>query len=89
MRVVRDDPLRVLWLALVVATALSWGLSGDRSPAESDLLVTAVVAIGFLKAWAVGRWFMELHHARPLVRRAFDGWVAGSVIVVSVMQHVA
>lgn len=80
-------PVRAVWVALVAVTLVSWALAGDRRPGEDDLLVTAIVALGFLKAWAVGRWFMELHHARAAVRRAFEAWVVGSFVVVAVAQH--
>lgn len=71
----------------VDAAELSWTLAGDRRPGEDDLLVTAIVGLGFLKAWAVGRWFMELHRARPVVRRAFEAWVVGSFVVVVAVQQ--
>lgn len=66
----------VTWAALVAATVVSWvlgadhGLDGDRR----DLIAGSILALAFIKIDLVGRYFMELHGAPPLLRRAFSGW---------------
>ena len=69
-------PAYVTWALLVAATVVSWvlgadhGLEGDRR----DLVAGIILALAFIKIDLVGRYFMELHGAPPLLRRAFSVW---------------
>ena len=72
------------WLVLVVATAASVVLGTDHGVHDPDALAALVLAIAFAKVHLVGRQFMELGHAAPVLRRLVDAWVIvlGGVLVV-------
>ncbi|MDY0038394.1 MAG: cytochrome C oxidase subunit IV family protein [Zoogloea oleivorans] len=61
-----------LWLALIVATLLTWQL-GEGS--GSLPLTVAVLGIALLKGAAVALDFMALRHAPPLWRNLLLGWL--------------
>lgn len=66
-----------LWLALAVATCASWWLGADHGLGTGDLAVASIITLAFVKAWLVGRRYMELGTAPPLLRGLFDAWIAG------------
>lgn len=70
--------LRVVWLALVAATAVSWIL-GSRHASGVDTTQAGVVVarlVAFVKVRDVGLEFMELREAPAALRWGFEGWVA-------------
>jgi cytochrome c oxidase subunit IV len=69
--------LRVVWLALVAVTLLSWWIGsshGQGELASSALVTYGVLAIAAIKVRVIVREFMEVRHAPPLLRRLTDGW---------------
>jgi Prokaryotic Cytochrome C oxidase subunit IV len=75
MRRVFDSRLVVLWLFLVLATALSFGLGTDHDSAIRTTLSAAVIVVAFIKFRLVGIHFMELGRAPRLLRTLFEGYV--------------
>ncbi|WP_220793168.1 cytochrome C oxidase subunit IV family protein [Nocardioides stalactiti] len=70
-------PARVLavWLVLVAVTAMTfWIGTGHHGPA--DLGPAVVVAAGFVKAFLVGRHFMEVREAPRALRIALAAWTS-------------
>jgi hypothetical protein len=76
-----DRTLAAVWAGLLLATAVSVavheGLGGGA------LAVLLVIAAAFVKVWLVGRYFMELRHAPPLLRRAFDAYAVVVPVVLA------
>lgn len=71
----------LIWLLLVAASLLSFesmllGGGGAR------LARSAILIIAFAKVLLVGREFMELRHAPPLLRNLFQAW---AIIVCGVL----
>ncbi|MDP9182882.1 MAG: cytochrome C oxidase subunit IV family protein [Actinomycetota bacterium] len=77
----------VTWLVLVAATAGSYLIGSERGLRDRDAVAAFLLALAFAKVALVGRQFMELQHAAPLLRRAFDLYavVTGSVLVVLIL----
>ena len=76
-------PATVVWLALVLATLLSWWLGNDHlgledAPAAASL---GVLALAFAKARFVGSSFMELRDAPKGLRLLFDGYCAATFLL--------
>jgi Prokaryotic Cytochrome C oxidase subunit IV len=75
------NPTVLVWLALVVATLITWsigvehGLTLGTGPSVGIVLV---LAIAFLKTQIIGSVFMELRTAPVPLRFAFSGWVIGA-----------
>jgi caa(3)-type oxidase subunit IV len=69
-----------VWALLAVATAISLGLGTSH---VSSLATVAALTIAFVKARIVGLEFMELRHAPPLLRGAFETWLVliGSSVI--------
>jgi hypothetical protein len=86
-----NDSLRsapvVAWLVLAVATVASLLLGTDHGLDDRDAVAATLLALAFAKVYLVGRHFMELHAAAPVLRRAFDAYVAiiGATLVVLVL----
>ena len=80
-------PAYITWSLLIAATITSWvlgsdhGLDGD----QRDLVAGVILALTFVKIDLVGRYFMELHGAPPLLRRAFSAWAVGTFVVCFVL----
>jgi hypothetical protein len=68
-------PTILVWLALVAATGLSFALGSGHTSGAGKAVISCVLAIAFIKAWLVGRWFMELRTAPRWLRSVFDAWV--------------
>lgn len=75
----------VVWLALMVATGVSWAIGTEHGPPVQGIRIgaAAALAIAFVKVRYVGLEFMELRGAPPTLRWTFEGWVAavGGVVV--------
>jgi len=85
--VLRPDAITALWTFLVFATALSWWLGADHGLGSGRAMTAVVLAIAFAKAWAVGRWFMDLRRAPRALRAGFDLWAlatAAGLVVLAV-----
>lgn len=75
-RLLRDNALAVaVWAGLVVATLVSWWLGDHGGGDGASAAVAAVVVVAFVKVRFVGRHFMELRDAPPLMRWIFDAYV--------------
>lgn len=70
--VARERALVVVWLGLLLATALS--VAVHEGLGTGPTVVVLVVVVAFAKVWLVGRWFMELRSAPPVLRRCFDAY---------------
>lgn len=65
--------LNVLWVALLVATVLTWliGKTGHAGP----LAVSAILVIAAIKGWMIIQDFMALRRVRLLWRGLVLGWL--------------
>ena len=72
----------LVWIALVAATVLSFETTilGQAGVGRAAILV-----IAFAKVLLVGREFMELRHAPPLLLWLFQGWVVAVCAVLLVV----
>jgi hypothetical protein len=74
----------VVWLVLVGLTATSFWVGTGHVPTPGARSSAAgVVGIAFVKAYFVGRHFMEVRDAPAPLRLAFGGWTClfGSLCV--------
>jgi hypothetical protein len=86
------NPAVLVWLALVLATFISWVIVVEHGFAHGtgpNLGIAAVLAIAFLKTQFVGGFFMELRTAPLPLRLAFSGWVVGVGAIVIAMYLLA
>lgn len=70
--------MTLVWLVLMVATALSWRMAATPAgvtPQSDGWAATAILLIALFKVWLVIRHFMEVRHAPPALRRICDAWV--------------
>lgn len=81
--------LVAVWAALVAATAASWFIGADHGLGAGDVAALGVIAVAFVKVWLVGRHFMELRTAPPLLRGLFDGYVVVVGTALAVVYLVA
>ncbi|MBA4355883.1 MAG: hypothetical protein C0409_14450 [Novosphingobium sp.] len=65
--------LTLCWLVLVLVSVLSFESSLFGSKAAGAIVIT----IGLLKAWIVGREFMEIRCAPLIMRAIFAAWLLG------------
>jgi heme/copper-type cytochrome/quinol oxidase subunit 4 len=68
------DRTTLVWLGLVLATAVSWQLGTGHGLAGKSAAVV-VLAIAFIKVRFVGRYFMEIRDAPRGLQVVFDAWV--------------
>jgi heme/copper-type cytochrome/quinol oxidase subunit 4 len=75
--------ISLVWLALVVATLISWRVGTDNG-LHAHLAATIVLLVAFLKVRFVGAYFMELRDAPLPLRLIFDGYclIVCTVLVV-------
>jgi apolipoprotein N-acyltransferase len=80
-----------VWAGLMIATLASWwlgieegGMPGDGASAAT----AAVIAVAFIKIRFIGRHFMELRSAPPVLRLSFDAYVATVGIALTVIYIV-
>ena len=75
------------WLVLVAATAGSYLLGTEHGLHDRNAVAAVLLAVAFAKIALVGRQFMELQHAAPMLRRAFDLYAAltGGLLVTLVL----
>lgn len=61
----------VVWLVLIAATLVSWGVGTDHGIA-AELATVVVLVVAFVKVRLVGMYFMELKAAPAPLRLAFE-----------------
>lgn len=71
------NPLTIVWAFLTAITLASWWISqGSGASYHTNTAVTlSVLVIAVLKVHLVMRYFMEVRHAPPWLRRTADGWL--------------
>jgi hypothetical protein len=80
--------LRLVWLALVAVTLISWWLGSSHGQPEfrsSAPITYAVLLIAALKVRVIFGYFMEVRHAPVGLRRLTDGWIALVVVALLVI----
>ncbi|SKK09137.1 Uncharacterised protein [Mycobacteroides abscessus subsp. massiliense] len=84
MLLVRDR-IMVVWLVLMVATAANWWLGRAAGLAMIDASVPniLIIAVGLLKAFLVGRYFMEVAEAPRWLRRMLEMYAVWAFIALS------
>jgi len=65
----------VIWLLLVVATALSWGMRQGVGVFDVQIVSVAIIIVTFVKARFVIFEFMEIRGAPTWMHRVGDGWI--------------
>lgn len=72
--------LNVIWIALMVATVLTWfiGKTGQLSVA----MVVAVLVISAVKGWLIIYDFMALRRVRLLWRGIVLGWLLATLTII-------
>lgn len=73
----------------MAVTAVSWWLGTDHgmtptapeSEQNWNQVTVFVLALAFVKAWLVIRWFMDIRHAPPLLRYGLDAWVVVACVL--------
>lgn len=72
--------LNVLWVALLVATVLTWliGKTGYAGP----VAVSAILVIAAIKGWMIIQDFMGLRRVRLLWRGLVLGWLLVTLLVI-------
>lgn len=81
-----DRTVVVVWLILMVSTALSWYLGGSYAP--SYVATVAIIIVAFFKVFLVGRHFLELREARPVLRQIFYGWTVVTCVALVMLYLV-
>jgi caa(3)-type oxidase subunit IV len=74
VRIVYRDPVIVVWIALALATFLSWWLSTEEA-SDGRLIAVIILIVAGVKIRLVGLYFMELRDAPALLRGAFEIYV--------------
>jgi len=67
--------LTVIWLLLLAATALSWGLGIGALVHATRVAGTAIVVVAFFKIRLIMLEFMEIRHAPLFMRIGCEAWV--------------
>lgn len=82
--VARERAFVVVWIGLLLLTAVS--VAVHEGLGVGPTVVVLVVVAAFVKVWLVGRWFMELRGAPPVLRRCFDAYaVVVPVVLLAVL----
>ncbi|PZU08347.1 MAG: hypothetical protein DI606_15335 [Sphingobium sp.] len=74
--------ITLIWAILVVATFLSFE---TMTLGSASLLRSLILIIAFSKALLVGREFMELRHAPPMMLWMFQAWAVVTCLVLIVL----
>jgi heme/copper-type cytochrome/quinol oxidase subunit 4 len=67
--------LVLAWATLMTLTALSWWLGAEHG-VSPDLATAAILTIALAKVFVVGRSFMQVRHAAPILQALVAGWCA-------------
>ena len=67
-----------VWLALILATTVSWALGTNHGLGTGGHTAssTVILAVALFKVRLVGLWFMELRHAPHVLRAGFEVYCA-------------
>jgi hypothetical protein len=65
----------LIWLLLVAATALSWGMGHGVGDADVRILGGAIIVVAFVKVRFVIFEFMEIRGAPTWMQRVGHGWI--------------
>jgi hypothetical protein len=76
--------ITIIWAILVAATFLSFE---TMALGNAFLLRSLILVIAFGKVTLVGREFMELRHAPPLLLWLFQGWAALTCAALIILFH--
>lgn len=77
-----DFRLMLVWLGLVVITAISWLTGSTSAPMQVSAWVTVVVlVISALKARFILREFMEVNSASRTLKIIADAWVLSTLLL--------
>jgi heme/copper-type cytochrome/quinol oxidase subunit 4 len=69
-------PATVVWVLLIVATAVSWALGVQHGLHDHQLSSVIILLIAFIKVRLVGMYFMELREAPNVLRGLFEAYCA-------------
>lgn len=75
--------LVAVWALLMGITAVSWWIGTSHEPAA--MATDAIVLLAFIKAYCVGRSFMELREAATLLHALFAFWCAATAMILIAM----
>lgn len=77
MMVYLRNPLTVVWALLTAITLASWWISqGSGVDYRANTAVTlGVLLLAVVKVHFVMRYFMEVRHAPPWLKRITSGWL--------------
>lgn len=79
----RISRTNAIWLALLLATALTWWVGESGTAQRASLAsATGVLALATLKGVIIIQDYMELRHAPALWRRLLLGWLWAVVLLV-------
>jgi heme/copper-type cytochrome/quinol oxidase subunit 4 len=67
-------PATVVWVLLIVATAVSWALGIQHGLHDHQLSSVIILLIAFIKVRLVGMYFMELREAPNVLRGLFEAY---------------
>jgi len=65
----------LVWLALVVATTVSWAL-GTEGIGDHRVASVVILGVALFKVRLVGLWFMQLRDAPAVLRGIFEVYCA-------------
>lgn len=77
------SPAGATWAVLVALTLVSWWLGTDHGLNDPTAAAAVLLAVAVGKVYVIGLQFMELRHADPRLRRAFQAYcgVVGAGLV--------
>jgi hypothetical protein len=76
MRPLLFSRITLVWLGLILATALSWEMGHGMGFRDARLAGAAIIVVAFVKVRYVILDFMELRHAPVLMRAVAEVWAA-------------
>ena len=67
----------LVWLFLMVLSALTWVLGAHHQMLSDDrrVEIVALLSIAFFKVWLVIQHFMEVRHAPMMLKLSCGGWL--------------
>lgn len=80
----RPDRTTIVWLALVIATCLSWWLHVG-GPTSRSAASAGIIVVAFIKVRLIGRDFMELRRAPRGLRVLLDLYTTVVPVALTVM----
>lgn len=70
-------PILLVWLALMIATAMTWtlGAKPEVNTQAQPATAATILLIALIKVRLVMQFFMEVRHAPLPLRFLCDGWI--------------